>query len=85
MPAEFYQNAPRYPRDAPRPLWVIRYGSARSAATSAFSSTGNALKDENDVTRHGQNSNGDRTERQDTPDIPADFRDAAVEEERGHG
>jgi hypothetical protein len=28
----------------------VRNGSARSAATSAFSSTGNALKDENDVT-----------------------------------
>jgi hypothetical protein len=24
-------------------------------------------------------------ERQDTPDIPADFRDAAAEEERAHG
>jgi hypothetical protein len=32
------------------PSRVIRYGSVRSAATSAFSSTGNALKDENDVT-----------------------------------
>jgi hypothetical protein len=37
-------------------LRVIRYSSARSAATSAFSSTGNALKDENDVTGHKETS-----------------------------
>jgi hypothetical protein len=34
---------------------------------------------------HCQNSNGDRTKRQDTPDIPADFLHAAAEEERLHG
>src|ERR1700722_6531800 len=34
---------------------------------------------------HGQNLDGDGTKGQDTPDIPADFPNAAAEEERVHG